>query len=155
MPVQVTIECSEIVLFARLRRPICVWHHRALLVNMHRTYPVLRSVVLLAAWRTVRLPSERGAGLHVAVGLQSPHIMRTFPFGFCTTTMDVAYLLWTTRVIIHKSSKRCSSLSTAYIRLNGNGIGLTNLATSSYFNRNGFRSGAEPQSGCEDSCVLV
>ena len=27
------------------------------LVNMHRTYQVLRSTVLLAAWRTVRLPS--------------------------------------------------------------------------------------------------
>ena len=35
---------------------ICIGHN----------YQVLRSAVLLAVWRTVRLPSEMGAGLHVA-----------------------------------------------------------------------------------------
>ena len=65
VPVQMTIDCTETVLYACLRRAISLWHHRALLVNMHRTYQVLRSVVL-AAWRIVHLPSEWGAGLHVA-----------------------------------------------------------------------------------------
>ena len=71
VPVQMTIDCTETVLCACLRQVDSWWHHRALLVNMHRTYQVLRSAALLAAWRTVRLPSEWGAGLHVAEGLQS------------------------------------------------------------------------------------
>ena len=61
--------------------------------------------------------------------------MRTFPFGFCTTTIGVAHSLWSTRVIIPKSSRRCSSLSTASMRLNGTGLGLTNLGTAASFNR--------------------
>ena len=52
VPVQMTIDCTETVLYACLRRTISLWHHQALLVNMHRTYQVLRSDVLLAAWRT-------------------------------------------------------------------------------------------------------
>ena len=70
VPVQMTIDCTEIVPCACLQVD-SLWHHQALLVNMHRTYQVLRSAVLLAAWRTVRLPSEWGAGLQVAGGLQS------------------------------------------------------------------------------------
>ena len=71
VPVQMTIDCTEIVPCACLRQVVSLWHHRALLVNMHRTYQVLRSALLLAAWRTTRLPSEWGAGLQVAGGLQS------------------------------------------------------------------------------------
>ena len=47
---------------------------------MHRTYKVLRSAVLLAAWRTVSLPSEFGAGLHVDGSLQSLCILRICAF---------------------------------------------------------------------------
>ena len=104
---------------------------------MHRTYQVLRSGAPLADWRTVRLPSEWGAGLHVA-GVYSHFIVshrRTLPFGFCSMTMGVAHSLWSTRVIIPKSSRRCSSLSTASMRLNGTGLRLTNLGTASSFNR--------------------
>ena len=71
VPVQMTIDCTETVNCVCLRQVVSLWHHRALLVNMHRTYQVLRSAVLIAAWRTVRIPSEWGAGLHVAGGLQS------------------------------------------------------------------------------------
>ena len=61
--------------------------------------------------------------------------MHSFPFGFCTTTIGVAHSLWSTRVSIPKSSRRCSSLSTASMRLNGTGLGLTNLGTASSCNR--------------------
>ena len=77
VPFQMTIDCTETVLYACLRRVTSWWHHRALLVNMPRTYKVLRSAVL-AAWRIVRLPSEWGAGLHVAGGLQSLYIVSAY-----------------------------------------------------------------------------
>ena len=76
VPVQMTIDCTETVVYACWRRAISLWHHRALLVNMHRAYQVLRRVFLFAAWRTVRLPSEWGAGLTVAGDLQSLYNLR-------------------------------------------------------------------------------
>ena len=66
VPVQMTIDCTEIVINACCRRVTSWWLPRGPLVNMHRTYQVLISAVVLAAWRTVRLPSEWDAGQHVA-----------------------------------------------------------------------------------------
>ena len=75
---QMTIDCTETIIYACSRHVISWWHDRALLVNTHLTYQVLGSTVLLTAWRTC---SSTALGMGwgpclaggVIVTLSSPH----------------------------------------------------------------------------------